>query len=244
MVLHRRRDTRYSIRFPAQLVFGKKTDSLLTEDVSYGGVFLCTDSPPPLLQLVQVQLILPIGDRALKAHGMTVHVVEAGNAQSRVPGIGVQFYALDQHTRGAWEAFVRHVETSCPKAPDQSPLRLPRGVTPEPVRRRFERHTAVLKLSPSTLEELEELYSRDVSTGSAFVPTMLKLPVGTRVVVHVSHPVSGQPFLLEASVLHRTEEPAGLGLELLGANRKLREEFLDFVRGGIYIDDEIVVKKD
>src|SRR5579859_6528189 len=212
----RRRDTRYSIRFPVQLWHAHRTRSLLTEDVSYGGIFICTDTPPPILQLVRVQLVLPIGGRALGAQGMTVHIVKPENAGERIPGIGVQFYALDGNTRDAWEAFVRHVEMNYPKSPDQAPLRLPRGSTPEPVRRRFERHTAVLEGSPATLEELEEIYTRDVCTGSMFIPTKLNLPVGTRIVVHVKHPDSGQPYLLEATVLHRKDSPGppGLGVEL------------------------------
>jgi Tfp pilus assembly protein PilZ len=242
MVEHRRRDTRYSIRFPVQLWHAKRADSLVSEDVSQGGVFLCTDSPPPLLQLVQVQLVLPIGGRALKAHGMTVHVVEPENAQGRVAGIGVQFYALDRATREAWEAFVRHVEANFPRAADQEPLRLPRGQTPEPLSRRFGRHTAVLEIKPANLDELEELYTRDVATGSMFVPTRLEVPAGAQVVLNVTHPTSGSPFLLEAKVVHRTGLPAGLGVELIGVDRKFREEFLDFVRGGIIIDDEVVIE--
>jgi Tfp pilus assembly protein PilZ len=244
MATHRRRDTRYAIRFPVQLWHAKRPDSLMTEDVSYGGVFLCTDSPPPLLQLVQVQLVLPIGGRALKAHGMTVHVVEPENTQGRVAGIGVQFYALDHATREAWEGFVRHVEANYPQSTDQAPLRLPRGNTPEPLSRRFGHHTAVLDIKPANLDELEELYSRDVVTGSMFVPTRLEVPAGARVVLNVTHPTSGTPFLLEAKVVHRTGLPAGLGVELLGVDRKFREEFLDFVRGGIVIDDEVRIEKD
>ncbi len=243
MARHRRRDVRYSIRFPVQLWHAKHADSLVTEDVSQGGVFVCTDSPPPMLQLVKVQLVLPIGGRALRAHGMTVHVVEPDNAQERVAGIGIQFYGLDQATREAWEAFVHHVEANFPKSADQSPLRLPRGNTPEPLSRRFGKHTAVLEVKPGTLDELEELYSRDVATGSMFVPTRLELPPGSRVVLNVTHPTSGSPFLLEATVLHRTGSPAGLGVELVGVDRRFREEFLDFVRGGIIIDDEVVIEK-
>jgi hypothetical protein len=238
---HRRRDTRYSIRFPVQLAHGKRTLSLLTADVGYGGVFLCTDSPLPLMQLVGVQLVLPIGDRALKAHGMTVHVVKPDNAHGRIPGLGVQFYALDHTTRDSWEAFVRHVETHFPQSPDQAPLRLPRGFTPEPVRRRFERHTAVLNVEPVTVAALEEIYARDLSTGSIVIPSALELPPGARVVVHVSHPNTGQPFLFEGSVVSRTDAPSGLKVGLLGVDRQMKEEFLDFVRGGIFIDDEVVV---
>jgi hypothetical protein len=237
---HRRRDTRYSIPFPVQLAHGKRTLSLLTADVSYGGVFLCTDTPLPLMQLVGVQLVLPIGDRALKAHGMTVHVVRPDNAHGRVPGLGVQFYALDHTTRDSWEVFVRHVEAHYPQSPDQAPLRLPRGFTPEPVRRRFERHTAVVKVEPATLAELEEVFTRDISTGSILVPTPLELPPRARVVVYVSHPATGQPFLLEGSVLGRTDDPPGLQVQLLHIDRRTVEEFLDFVRGGILIDEEVV----
>jgi Tfp pilus assembly protein PilZ len=238
---HGRRDTRYSIRFPVHLSVGKRTLSLLTADVSHGGVFLCTDTPLPLMQLVGVHLVLPIGDRALKAHGMTVHVVKPDNGQGRVPGLGVQFYALDHTTRDSWEAFVRHVEAHCPPSPDQAPLRLPRGFTPEPVRRRFERHTAVLKVEPTTLPGLEEVYTRDVLAGRIFIPGALALPKGARVVVYVAHPATGQPFLLEGSVLGRTDEPPGLDVEFLHIDRRTKEEFLDFVRGGIFIDDEVVL---
>jgi hypothetical protein len=193
------------------------------------------------MQLVGVQLVLPIGDRALSAHGMTVHVVKPDNAEGRVPGLGVQFYALDHTTRDSWEAFVRHVEAHFPQSPDQAPLRLPRGFTPEPVRRRFERHNAVLKVEPTTLAELEQIYTRDVLTGSIFVSSPLELPGGSRVVVYIAHPVTGRPFLLEGSVLGRTDSPLGLKVEFLRIDRRTKEDFLDFLQGGIVIDDEVVL---
>ncbi len=238
----RRRDTRYSIRFPVRLSYAQRTRALLTEDVSHGGIFVCTDTPPPLLQLVRVQLVLPVGDHALQAHGMTVHLVTGDNARSRVPGFGVYFYALPPSTREVWEQFIRHVELHYPKSPDQVPLRLPRGTTPDPLRRRLERHMAVLKVAPATLEALNDLYTRDISTGSLFIETPLDLPSGTRVVVHVVHPHHAQPYLLEAIVLHRESAPReGLGVELVGVDRTLRDDFLDFARGGILIASETVL---
>jgi Tfp pilus assembly protein PilZ len=241
MSVHKRRDVRFAIRFPAQLSHKQRTYSLVTEDVSYGGVFLGTDTPPPTLQLVGVQLALPIGGRALKAHGMTVHVVEPGDAAGHPCGVGVQFYALDRETRETWEAFVTHVRTTAPRAHDQVPLRLARGQTPEPMRRSLGRHTAVLTVTPRTLEELEELYTRGVSTGGMFVPTEIEAPEGARVLLHVTHPDSGRPYLLEAKVVSRKThgEPRGVGVEIPHTDRQLLEEFLDFVRGGVTIDDEI-----
>jgi Tfp pilus assembly protein PilZ len=239
---HRRQNVRYSIRFPVQVWHGQRTVSLLTEDVSQGGVFLCTDSPPPLLQLVQVALVLPPfpeRDRALKAHGMTVHVVETENAQGRIPGIGIQFYALDTATREAWDAFVKHVAANYPEATDQVPLTLPAGNAPAEATGRAERLAAILDVKPASLDDLEEIYTRDVSTGSLFVPTRLEIPAGSHVGLNIVHPAGGSPYLLEATVLHRTG--AGLGVELIGVDEKLRTEFLNFVRGGIVIDDEVVV---
>ena len=245
MCAQRRRDTRYAIKFPVQLSIGKRTLSLLAADVSYGGVFLRTDTPPPLQQLVNVQLVLPIGDRALSVHGMTVRVVKPDNPSGYDAGIGVQFYAVEQATRESWETFVRHVEDHYPEAADQTPLRLPRGFTPEPVRRRFERHKAVLKMEPATQRELEEIHTSGVCTGSLFVATELVFPPGTRVVVDVEHPSSGQPFLLEAIVVDRAESPpaaaTGLLLALQGVDQRCKDDFSDFVRGGILIDDEVVV---
>jgi hypothetical protein len=75
-----------------------------------------------------------------------------------------------------------------------------------------------------------------------FVPTRLELPIGTRVVVYIAHPATGQPFLFEAKVVHRTDAPAGLGLELIAVDYRCKQEFLDFVRGGILIDDEVKIE--
>jgi Tfp pilus assembly protein PilZ len=235
----RRRDVRYTIQFPVQLVHAKRAHSLVTQDVSGGGVFVCTNSPPPLLQLVQVHLVLPIGGHALKAHGMTVHVVDPENPGGRVAGIGVQFYGLYRATREAWDSFTRHVAAHCPQSADQTPLRLTRGETPEPLSRRFGRHIAVLELKPATLEALEEIYTRDVSTGRLFVPTTKELPPDANVVINVTHPESKAPFLFEAKVRSRSVSPAGFDVELRGVDKNFREEFLDFVRGSIVIDTEV-----
>ena len=243
MAQHRRRDARYSIQFPVQIVHAKHPHSWQTEDVSEGGIFVATEEPPPLLHLVQVQLVLPIGGRALKAHGMTVHVVHVANAKGRTPGIGVQFYALDHATRDAWEGFTRHVAANYPPASDQTPLRLVRGVTPEPLSRRFGGHKAVIELKPASLEALQELYTHDLPMGSLLVPPPIAVAPGANVVVHITHPLSRAPFLFEATVRHRVDDPPGLRVELLGVDARFRAEFLDFIRGPIIISEEEVVEE-
>ncbi len=238
----RRLDVRYLIRFPVQLVYAKRAHSLVTQDISAGGIFLCTESPPPLLQLVHVKLVLPIGGRALTAHGMTVHVVEPTNAAGRTPGIGIQFYGLDQATRDAWDGFTRHVEVYHPESPDQTPLRLGRGETPEPLRRRFSRHTAVLELKPKSINTLEKLYTRDIPTGAMFIATPLELAVGAEVVINITHPESHEPFLFEAKVLLLSTDPPGVGVELLGVDERFKQDFLEFIRGPIVFDSQVTLE--
>jgi hypothetical protein len=244
-VQRRRRDTRYCIEFPVQLVHARRAHSLMTHDVSDGGVFLKTDTPPPLLHLVKVHLVLPIGGHALTAHGMTVHVVEAhvidaSTGLGRPAGIGVQFYALDSATRDAWISFARHVAAHFPESPDQTPLRLVRGMTPEPLSRRFGNHTAVVDWKPVSLDVLQDIYTQEIANGTLLIPTEAAPAVGANIVVHVRHPVTGAPFLFEAHVLRHTDAPRGVRVELRGADRGFREEFLDFVRGPVIVEEESV----
>ena len=233
----KRRDLRYAIRFPAKLAYGKKELSLSTEDVSFRGIFVRTDIPPKLRQLVRIHLILPDGERALKVHGMVVHVVDAGQTR---PGVGIQFYALDYEARDTWDALIRHVEANCPPASEQVPLVLPEN-TPAPVRVRFERHTAVVRVKLPTLKELEGLYASELTKGGMFVPTTLELSTGADIVLQVMHPESDEVFLFDALVRHRHTHPPGYFVEFLGLDAGRRADFLDFIRSGIHIAEELVV---
>lgn len=236
----RRRDTRYQARFPVQVTFGKKRLSLLTEDLSYRGVFLRTDTPPALRQLVRVRIVVPFVGRALDMHGMTVHVVDYENAAGRTPGIGVQFYGLDRDTREAWEATVRHVEASAPLASDQEPFKLPEN-TPEPIRRRFQRHTAVLTVETPSRGDLDALVTRDISVGGTFIKTEEALKLGAPVMVCLHHPENGSTFILDAAVRHVQLD--GVGVEFVGLDDARREELEEFVKGGILVDEELVLEE-
>jgi hypothetical protein len=234
----RRRDARYQSRFPAEVVFGKKRLALYTEDLSYRGVFLRTDTPPALRQLVKVRLVIPFAGRALEMHGMTVHVVEHENDVGRVPGIGIQFYGLDRETRDAWEATVRHVADRAPLAPDQSRFHVPEE-TPEHIRRRFRRQTTVLTVRAGSKVDLDELVVRDVSLGGTFIKTTEALVINSPVMVCIHHPENGSTFILDGVVRHVQLE--GVGIEFVGLDALRREELADFVKGGIIVDDEPLI---
>lgn len=106
-----RREARVEVRVPVVMVRGKAVVSLSTLDVSFKGLFLLTDDPPPLRSLVRLKVAL--FDREFEAHAMAVHVVSgqpaAGQGDERVPGVGLQFWGLAGPDRTAWDDFVRRL---------------------------------------------------------------------------------------------------------------------------------------
>lgn len=231
----RRKDTRYQARFPAEVIVGRRRISLFTEDLSLRGVFLRTDTPPALRQLVKVRILVPFVDRALEMHGMNVHVVDYSSSGTRTPGIGVQFYGLDRETREDWETTVRHVAASAPLVEDPVPLSLPAD-TPEPIRRRFRRHTVVLNVKPETRQAFDDIVGRDVPSGVVFIPTSESLKEGAPVMICLHHPENGTTFILDGKI--RLVQRNGVNVEILGMDGLRRDDLSDFAQGGIIVDVE------
>jgi len=82
--------------------------SLETSDVSFKGLFLRTDDPPPIRSLMRLRVALP--EREIEAHAMAVHL-SATNDDGEGPsgGVGVQFWGLAGPDRTAWDDFVREL---------------------------------------------------------------------------------------------------------------------------------------
>jgi hypothetical protein len=216
----RRREARYGARLPLTLTRGKQSLRLLTEDVSFRGVFLRMDAPPALRQLVQLQVTLPEG-ASLRAHAMVVYRIEPGGPQT--PGAGVQFYGFEGRERAQWEAFVARVrDEAIVLTPSQSL---------DPVRRRFERHIVRFAVRLSTVDELATLWSRDLSQGGMALETDLDLPIGSEVGVGLVHPVSGELFELDGIVRRKIvrADGAGLAIEFVGLDEARRAQMERFI---------------
>ncbi len=120
-----RREARVEVRVPVTVYRGKKPLDLETSDVSFKGLFVCTNDPPPLRSLVKLRVAL-VG-REFDAHAMAVHVVlpaarEADGATHQ-PGVGLQFWGLSGQDRMAWDDFVRslvHVRRGPVRPPTDS----------------------------------------------------------------------------------------------------------------------------
>ena len=224
-------DKRFRVAMGATMQCGPQRVDLRTEDIGFRGVFLRTDAPPDLRQLVKLELTLPDTGERLSVHGMAVHSVPRGHPGGRVPGVGVQVYAVDKTTNAAWSAFVNRMERAHPEALAK-PVAVAPPAAPEPIRRAYPRAVAGLELELRSVDELRTLYSRDVSQGGMFVVTDLVLPAGTALIVDVVHPITRAIFVLDAAVrrVSAPGETPGLGIEFTHIDDGRRKAFWDFVR--------------
>jgi Tfp pilus assembly protein PilZ len=224
----KRRDKRYQYQMPVVLVRGAREVSLLTGDVGYRGLFLRTDDPPPLRQLLQVKLKLPPGNDELTVHAMAVFVVPAGTT-TRAPGVGLQLYAVSGETRKQWEDFVRWVAKSHPESLEAPAKSI--ATVPDAVNRRFPRIRMALSVRAQSVRDLGPLVSEDVSRGGMFLRTGLDVAIGSELRLLVTHPLTGQTVALDTVVRRRVDHPperAGLGVELFGLDEERREAFAEF----------------
>jgi hypothetical protein len=99
-----RREDRVEARIKVLVVRGRRTIPLETSDVSFKGLFLCTDEPPNLRSLLRLRVVLPL--REIEAHAMAVHVRTPDGDPTRT-GVGVQFWGLAGPDRIAWDDFVK-----------------------------------------------------------------------------------------------------------------------------------------
>lgn len=107
MGIERRRDRRHPFRIRVVLSGRPKDLVTQTEDVSFNGIFLRTDTPLPERHLVRLQLTLPPGDDQLVVTGMVARCIRSWGG--RPPGAGIQFYGLAQQDRERWGQFIQHV---------------------------------------------------------------------------------------------------------------------------------------
>jgi len=99
------RDAREFPRFHSQFTVRFRTAREFVrehaQNISRGGVFIQTRTPPEVDEVITVQLELPDGGPSATTSGLVMHRVTEGEAaeQGIVPGIGVQFLDADDRFR-------------------------------------------------------------------------------------------------------------------------------------------------
>jgi tetratricopeptide (TPR) repeat protein len=104
-----RRHPRYDLDAPVTIRYDEWSDlvELCTRDISKGGMFVKTSSPPPLRSKITVQLRLPQDTGVLELSGEVVHVMGGGEG-GPVLGFGLQFDELGDRRRAMLDRLVDH----------------------------------------------------------------------------------------------------------------------------------------
>ncbi len=95
---------RYLDRFRVTLQSARHRAQRETLNLSATGLFIQTDAPPAIDQIVQVILELPDGKLPAETQAIVVHRVVPGDVA--VPGAGVQFIAADDEFRARIDAYL------------------------------------------------------------------------------------------------------------------------------------------
>lgn len=233
------------MRIPVVLGIGKRSLQTMSEDVSLRGLFVHTDSPPALRQLVRVEPVLPSGAK-LSLNAMVVFVLPAGNPHKRPPGVGLQLYGLGGQPEAAWHAFIREVAAQQPEA-GRPAVELQAPAVADPVRRHYPRVAVRLRVLPRNLDSLLEMWTRDVSRGGMFIETEHALAEGEALEVDVVHPQSSATFTLPCVVrrIARGSAGRGVGVEFRELDEARRAAFQEFAMSSIpELEDELELVAD
>jgi hypothetical protein len=231
-----RRDARYPARIVARVIRRNQAIEFLTNDVSFRGVFLRTDAPPALRQLVRVELVLPSG-LVVSGHAMVVHLAArepngsaAGGGQEAIPGVGLQFWGPLLHMK-EWEQFIHHLKhrhhagTATARRTDK-------------IRRASER----FKVSLEVVFDGATSMTRDISENGMAIRSDAEMPVGARVSLEMR---AGSDLIAFDVVVRRSiRDPdfVGLGVEFVNLDGEKRDALLAFVRKNTPSEERIFIQ--
>ncbi len=244
-----RRDPRFSCKIPVELFrcrvaapsgvllymrpAGEVIETvthLLTDDVSLSGMFLRTDAPPLLRQVVRVALRIPSVNVAMNAMAQVAHVVQHGDPYGRVPGAGILFFPLDGATLKAWSAFVGTLSERRQDTIPAPPMLPESASVVEPIRRRAERHPTSLVVHVNAKGQPHLLRLHDISRNGVFITTDIEFPIGTQLLVRFLDADESEEFAIDAVVRrHSAGAVCGVGVEFVALDGKVRERFFRFL---------------
>ena len=106
---NRRLLPRFLDRFRVTLATGQHRAQRESLNLSASGLFIQTDTPPPMDEIVQVILELPDGQPPAEAQGIVLHRVRPGGDEPA--GAGVQFIGADDAFRARLDAYLEKLKS-------------------------------------------------------------------------------------------------------------------------------------
>lgn len=240
-----RREPRYRLRIPVILRLGREATELMTEDVSFSGMFVRTDAPPPERGLIKIDIPVPGEVAPLPLTAMVVHRIEPTPSNGRIPGAGLQLYGVGSDIRDKWARYIlslRDQDANAASKPvaveagNSAPDPQPSEPEREPIDRRHVRYSAVLIARAKTLDELVTMYTRDISQGGTFLTTNVAVAAGDALRLELIHPDTGEAFDLACIVRRRVRD--GLGVEFTDLDEAKREAFWQFVEPVVELNED------
>lgn len=163
-----------------------------------GGVFIATEEPATLRELVSVELSLVGESGTVRLSGEIVHIIPPEMAEAgAVPGVAVQFACTQTALRAALEPLVQTTGVPRPEPPDAGRRKAPRVPAQVPIR---------IKAPGISLSG----HTRDISLCGVLVSVPGdSMPVGTRVQLTIAHPTKSESLDVEATVTRQIASKGG-----------------------------------
>lgn len=196
---HQRIVSRIRIKFQTM----KELRTEYTQNISREGLFIQTDHPLRLNDIVYVTIEFPSDLAPITLNGEVVYVISVEDAGKRQvePGMGLHFTDLNNEQKYIIESYIaRELDKDSSKA--------------ENCRRAHPRRKANIRMKFASNGALKKKYTRDISQGGVSIETKNPIPIGEATKVFLIHPTTGEELELEAKVVRHIKNRDG---EVTGA---------------------------
>ena len=174
-------------------------------NLEHGGVFIATEEPATVRELVVVEMLLTGCPHTIRLEGEIVHIVPPEMASAGgVPGVAVQLSCTQTALRAALEPYLTAAGEPPRKKPEEGRRKAPRAPAQVPIRIETPDRTIIG-------------HSRNLSQVGVLVSVHgEELPVGSQILITIDHPISDDSLQVGATVtrqLANDEGVIGLGVE-------------------------------
>ncbi len=234
---------RYMAQVGARFLSRSQTTAFLTDYVTSTGVFVRTDAPPQVMELLRIEFTLAPEATRIVLHGMVTQIVLPSTAHA-APGVEIAFFAKGGEAGRLWDEFVSHLREHHPEsltrpvmlaqnATDQVRRAHPRVVPHSPIRIRAKRKEASGQVETDAADE--SLTIGDISDGGMFIKTQSAFVVGSDLRVTLQDPRTFAVMAVDCIVRRRAfGTNAGIGVEFRNLNTDQRDvlhELMQFAGG-------------
>jgi Tfp pilus assembly protein PilZ len=163
-----------------------------------GGVFIATEQPAIVREIVSVELSLAGESAKVRLDGEIVHIIPPQMAEAgAVPGVAVQFACTQTALRAALEPLIQATGAPRPEPLDSGRRKAPRVPAQVPIR---------IKAPGISLSG----HTRDISLCGVLVSVPGdSMPVGTRVQLTINHPTNDESLGVDATVTRQIASKGG-----------------------------------